>query len=109
MKTAHRCCSQQVPIEVDLVEAIDRRRFLWNWGGGLGGIALAHLLGHSGLLADTSYLKPRPELNGGLHHRAKAEGLRSRAAYKLDELQKEWKLLRSGLRVFDLGLDLSEG
>lgn len=38
-----------------------------------------------------------------LHQRAKDEGLRSRAAYKLDELQKEWKLLRSGQRVFDLG------
>ena len=30
---------------------IDRRRFLWNAGGGLGGIALAHLLGTEGLLA----------------------------------------------------------
>ena len=75
MNTSHRCCSQQIPIEVErnLVEPIDRRQFLWNWGGGLGGIALAHLLGRSGLLADTLDLKPRPELNGGLHHRAKAK------------------------------------
>jgi 23S rRNA (uridine2552-2'-O)-methyltransferase len=45
----------------------------------------------------------RYERKDRLHQRAKDEGLRSRAAYKLDELQKEWKLLRSGQRVFDLG------
>ncbi len=44
-----------------------RRDFLWHLGGGLGGLALAHLLAHDGLAAD----RPRPELNGGLHHRAK--------------------------------------
>ncbi|MBW3595938.1 MAG: DUF1501 domain-containing protein [Planctomycetes bacterium] len=44
-----------------------RRSFLSSLGGGLGGIALAHLLGRSGLLADS----PRAELNGGLHHPAK--------------------------------------
>ena len=58
MITSHRCCSQQVPIEAEknFVEPVDRRHFLWNWGGGLGGIALAHLLGRSGLLADTPKL-----------------------------------------------------
>jgi hypothetical protein len=46
-----------------------RRRFLWELGGGLGGLALAHLLGRAGALgADTG---PRAELNGGLHHPAK--------------------------------------
>ncbi len=45
----------------------------------------------------------RYERKDRLHQRAKDEGLRSRAAYKLDELQKEWKLIRSGQRVFDLG------
>ena len=39
-----------------------RRDFLWHSGGGLGGIALAALLGKDGLLAD-----------GGLHHKAKAK------------------------------------
>ncbi|MHB1425108.1 MAG: DUF1501 domain-containing protein [Gemmataceae bacterium] len=48
-----------------------RRELLWQLGGGLGGIALAHLLGQEGLLADTP--KPRRELNGGLHHRAKVK------------------------------------
>jgi len=37
------------------------------------------------------------------HQRAKAEGYRSRAAYKLAELQKAGKLLRRGQRVVDLG------
>lgn len=47
-----------------------RREFLWKFGGGLGGIALAQLLGESNLLADGVY-QPRPEFNGGLHHPAK--------------------------------------
>lgn len=50
---------------------MDRRAFLWNWGGGLGGIALAHLLGRESLLAESP--KPRPEFNGGLHHPARAK------------------------------------
>jgi len=51
--------------------SISRRRFLWHTGGGLGGVALSHLLGAAGLLAGPA--KPRPEFNGGLHHRAKAK------------------------------------
>src|SRR5204863_5129336 len=50
--------------------SVSRREFLWRFGGGLGGIAMTHLLSQSGLLADGPY-KPRPEFNGGLHHRAK--------------------------------------
>ena len=38
-----------------------------------------------------------------LHQRAKKEGLRSRAAYKLEEVQKGAKLLSKGQRVLDLG------
>lgn len=38
-----------------------------------------------------------------LHQRAKKEGLRSRAAYKLEEVQKSAKLLKKGQRVLDLG------
>lgn len=37
------------------------------------------------------------------HQRAKREGLRSRAAYKLQELQAQHRLLRVGDRVADLG------
>lgn len=38
-----------------------------------------------------------------LHQKAKKEGLRSRAAYKLEEVQKSYKILQRGQRVFDLG------
>jgi hypothetical protein len=50
----------------------NRREFLWRFGGGLGGVAMAHLLGMEGLLADAA-LKPNPALNGGVHHRAKVK------------------------------------
>jgi Protein of unknown function (DUF1501) len=46
-----------------------RREWLWQFGGGLGGIALAHLLGEASLRAD----ERRADLNGGLHHRAKVK------------------------------------
>jgi 23S rRNA (uridine2552-2'-O)-methyltransferase len=38
-----------------------------------------------------------------LHQRAKKDGLRSRAAYKLEEIQKQFKILSKGHRVVDLG------
>jgi hypothetical protein len=50
---------------------LTRRNLLWQLGGGLGGIAMAHLLGRQGLLADAP--KPRADLNGGLHHKAKVK------------------------------------
>ncbi|MDB6124530.1 MAG: hypothetical protein JWQ71_3523 [Pedosphaera sp.] len=56
-----------------------RREFLWRMGGGLGGVALAHLLGQQNLLAETaaktnnSLSTPAIDLNGGLHHPAKAK------------------------------------
>src|SRR6185295_12724777 len=58
-----------------------RREFLWRFGGGLGGIALAHLLGRNDLLADSLKAADRgltsgaarPDLNGGIHHRAKVK------------------------------------
>ena len=37
------------------------------------------------------------------HQRAKREGYRSRAAYKLEEIQRAQRLLRPGQRVVDLG------
>jgi hypothetical protein len=48
-----------------------RRDFLQHAGGGFGGMALAHLLGVSDALGDPA--KPRPEFNGGLHHRARVK------------------------------------
>ena len=56
-----------------MVVSNSRREFLWRMGGGLGGIALAELLGREGLIAGTerTRLHARPDLNGGLHHRAR--------------------------------------
>lgn len=48
-----------------------RRDFLARLGGGLGGIALTQLLAEAGELPGAP--KPRPELNGGLHHPAKVK------------------------------------
>ncbi len=47
---------------------MNRREFLFHSGGGLGGIALATLLGSESLLADTTR---RPD--GGLHHKPRAK------------------------------------
>jgi hypothetical protein len=52
--------------------SLSRREILWRFGGGLGGVAMAHLLGDHGLLADPAP-STRPDFNGGLHHRAKAK------------------------------------
>jgi 23S rRNA (uridine2552-2'-O)-methyltransferase len=43
------------------------------------------------------------QLNDPYVAKAKAEGLRSRAAYKLIELNERYSLLRKGMRVVDLG------
>lgn len=44
-----------------------RREFTWQLGAGLTGLALADLLACEGYADD----RPNPELNGGIHHRAK--------------------------------------
>ncbi|MCU0705704.1 MAG: DUF1501 domain-containing protein [Fimbriiglobus sp.] len=46
-----------------------RRDFLWHYGGGLGGIALAALFGQDSLLADS----PAKRADAGLHHKPKAK------------------------------------
>jgi hypothetical protein len=57
-----------------VISFTDRRRFLWELGGGLGGIALAQLLGRDRLLAESGATGATAgKLNGGLHHPAKAK------------------------------------
>jgi hypothetical protein len=51
----------------------NRREFLWNTGAGLGSIALATLFAQEKLLAAPANNSPRNDLNGGLHHRARAK------------------------------------
>jgi hypothetical protein len=87
-------------------QPIDRREFLWRSGGGLGGIALAHLLGSEGLLAGT-VPAPRPELNGGLHHVARAKRVvmlfMSGAASQCDTFDYKPLLLKTHGQKFDPG------
>ena len=49
----------------------NRRSFLWNIGGGLGGVAMAQMLGRDALAGGT--FTPKPEFHGGLHHPAKVK------------------------------------
>jgi 23S rRNA (uridine2552-2'-O)-methyltransferase len=46
---------------------------------------------------------PRYDPRDRFFRKAKAEGLRARSAYKLEEIQRRWRLIRPGARVLDLG------
>jgi hypothetical protein len=85
---------------------MDRRTFLWQTGGGLGGLALAQLLGADGLFAGGPR-GPRPELNGGLHHRAKARRVvqlfMSGAASQVDTFDYKPQLIRRHGQPFNPG------
>lgn len=103
----HTCSSRQVPAALGAEDhcLIDRREFLWRFGGGLGGVALVSLLGEQGLLAGTS--SPRPELNGGLHHRARAKRVvqlfMSGAASQCDTFDYKPRLIKDSGEKFDPG------
>lgn len=81
-----------------------RREFLWHHGGGLGGIALAHLLGQEQLLCGSQSL---PGFNGGIHHRAKARRVvqlfMSGAASQCDTFDYKPLLIRKGGEKWDPG------
>ncbi len=84
-----------------MTTSIDRRSFLWSAGGGLGGIALAHLLGTEGLLAADH--KP----NNGLHHPAKVKRVvqlfMSGAASQCDTFDYKPELIKRHGQKFDPG------
>jgi hypothetical protein len=83
-----------------------RRDFLWHSGGGLGGIALASLLASEGLLA-ADIPTPKNDLNGGLHHRARAKRVvqlfMSGAASQVDTFDYKPKLIQQHGQPFDPG------
>src|SRR4029078_13273674 len=68
----HSCTSRELPV-IERRPGASRRDFLWNFGGGLGGIALAHLLATSALLGGSPSAAERAALNGGVHHKGKAK------------------------------------
>lgn len=84
---------------------MDRRSFLWQAGGGLGGIALAHLLGREGALGAET--ESRGEWNGGLHHRARAKRVvqlfMSGAASQCDTFDYKPLLIKKHGEAFDPG------
>ncbi len=83
-----------------------RRAFLWSLGGGLGGIALAHLMGQDGLLASDP-ARSRADLDGGLHHKAKAKRIvqlfMSGAASQCDTFDYKPALIAKHGEKFDPG------
>ncbi len=81
---------------------INRREFLWKSGGGLGGIALAHLLNREGMLASATPAFPR-----GLHHAPKAKRViqlfMSGAASQVDTFDYKPALIKKAGEPFDPG------
>ncbi len=82
---------------------VTRREFLWRYGGGLGGIALMHMLG-----LDT-VASARPFYNG-LHHPAKATRViqlfMSGAASQVDSFDYKPELIKRAGNPFDPGEDV---
>ncbi len=88
-----------------MFKPVGRRKFLWRFGGGLGGVALSWLLGEQQLLADQP--QSRAEFNGGLHHRARAKRVvqlfMSGAASQCDTFDYKPELIRRHGQKFDPG------
>src|SRR5436309_11955068 len=105
----HVCTSQQTPRWFGASDPVllDRREFLWRFGGGLGGIALAWLLGEQGLLADTNRSPYGPGLKDGLHHPARARRVvqlfMSGAASQCDTFDYKPELIQRHGEKFDPG------
>jgi hypothetical protein len=103
----HTCTSQEIPQSLGAEDhrIVDRREFLWRFGGGLGGIALSHLLGAESLLAEA--VGSKPDFNGGLHHRAKAHRVvqlfMSGAASQCDMFDYKPELIKRHGQKFDPG------
>jgi len=84
-----------------------RREFLWNLGGGLGGIALAGLLSDAGLLADASAAETQTRSKTATHHPAKARRVvqlfMSGAASQCDLYDYKPELIKRHGQPFDPG------
>src|SRR5688572_26295201 len=82
---------------------ITRRQFLWKYGGGLGGIALAHLLSQENALAAPTL----GTLEGGLHHPPRAKRViqlfMSGAASQVDTFDYKPLLHQRAGQAFDPG------
>ena len=88
--------------------AVDRREFLWRFGGGLGGVALAQLLGAEGLLAGASEISNfKSEITRLPQHAPRAKRVvqlfMSGAASQCDTFDYKPELIRRHEQKFDLG------
>lgn len=87
--------------------AQSRREFLWQAGGGLGGIALAHLLASEGLLAGDAAEPNTGRSTAALHHPAKATRVvqlfMSGAASQCDTFDYKPALIQRAGQPFDPG------
>ena len=87
---------------------MDRRQFLFETSGGLGGVALAWLLGSEGALAEGTAERSRTSgLAGGVHHPAKARRVvrlfMSGAASQADTFDYKPELIKRAGQPFDPG------
>ena len=89
---------------------LGRRNFLERLGGGFGGIALSHLLAQDGVLAMSKTPQDKLELNGGLHHPAKAKRIiqlfMNGGASQVDTFDYKPSLKKLSGEKFDPGSDL---
>jgi len=85
---------------------MDRRSFLWHFGGGLGGIALAHLLGQEGWLPGAARAEAQA-VGVGAHHAPKAQRVvqlfMSGAASQVDTFDYKPLLHQRAGEAFDPG------
>ena len=110
MNGSHVCSSQQTPLSLGAGDprAVDRREFLWRFGGGLGGIALAQMLGTEGLLARAPEISGfKSEITRLPHHAPRAKRVvqlfMSGAASQCDTFDHKPELIRRHGQKFDPG------
>ncbi len=84
-----------------------RREFLWHSGGGLGGVALAHLLAEAGLLGEANAAETQGQPIAGLHHPPKAKRVvqffMSGAASQCDMFDYKPELIQRNGQTWDPG------
>ncbi len=90
-----------------LNSSVDRREFLWRMGGGLGGVALTHLLQGGQLNAAATGADSHANLNGGIHHPAKVRRViqlfMNGGASQMDTFDYKPELIRRDGQEFDPG------
>jgi 23S rRNA (uridine2552-2'-O)-methyltransferase len=72
-------------------------------GAGSGARSLHVRVKKTGSMKESSRRWLERHLNDPYVHRSKAEGYKSRAAYKLLEIDERYRILKTGLKVIDLG------